>query len=152
MAWWYTETATKLYNLFRGFAKKSLLLITTGTYGYCNKFGIATDSHVTIQAVMMDWLSKNYGTIKEKRYPPHMEPPEANIMLEELFDEDMWMLVNDIIGALAQYENINANMIDKALQNLKPKHWEVIHRFRHGKSKMEPIATIESKQIIAAEL
>ena len=30
-----------------------------------------------------------------------MEPPEANIMLEELFDEDVWMLVNDMIGALA---------------------------------------------------
>ena len=81
-----------------------------------------------------------------------MEPPEANIMLEELFDEDVWMLVNDIIGALAQYENINATMIDKALQNLKPKHREVIHCFRHGKNEMEPITTIESKQIIAAEL
>ena len=101
---------------------------------------------------MMDWLCKNYGTIKEKQYPPHTEPPEANIMLEELFDEDMWMLVNDMIGALAQYENINANMIDKALRNLKQKYWEVIHRFRHEKHKMEPITTIESKQIIAAEL
>ena len=81
-----------------------------------------------------------------------MEPPEANIMLEELFDEDVWMLVNDMIGALAQYENINANMIDEALQNLKPKHQEIIHRFCHRKHGMEPITTIESKKVIAAEL
>ena len=81
-----------------------------------------------------------------------MEPPEANIMLEELFDEDVWMLVNDMIGALAQYVNINANMIDKALQILKLKHREVIHRFCHRKHEMEPITTIESKQIIVAEL
>ena len=152
MAWWYTETATELYNLLRGFAKKVLLLITTRTYGYCNKYEIATNSHVTTQAVMMDWLCKNYGTIKEKRYPPHMEPLEANMMLEELFDENVWMLMNDMIDALAQYENINANMIDEALQNFKLKHREEIHRFRHGKHEMEPITTIESKQIFAAEL
>ena len=68
-------------------------------------------------------------------------------MLEELFDEDVWMLVNDVIGALAQYDNIDTNMIDNALQNLSTEHRTVIHRFRYGKHKvMEPITTIESKQ------
>ena len=71
------------------------------------------------------------------------------MMLEELFDEDIWMLVNDTIGAIAQYDNIDTNIIDNALQNLSTEHRTVIHRFRYGKHEvMEPIATIdESEQI-----
>ena len=141
MKWWYTETTTQLWYHFRGFAKKSTLLITIGTYGYCNNLGIATDSHVAEKAVLLDWLCKKYGDIKEKKYPPRIEATAANMMLEELFDEDVWMLVNDTIGAIAQYDNIDTNIIDNALQNLSTVHRKVIHRFRYGKHEvMEPIA------------
>ena len=95
------------------------LLITIGTYGYCNNLGIATDSHVAETAVLLDWLCKKYGDIKEKKYPPRIEATAADIMLEELFDEDVWMLVNDTIGAIAQYDNIDTNIIiDKRLTKL----------------------------------
>ena len=109
------------------------LLITIGTYGYFNNLGIATDSHVAETAVLLDWLCKKYGDIKEKKYPPRIEATAADIMLEELFDEDVWMLVNDTIGAIAQYDNIDTNIIDNALQNLSTEHRKVIHRFRYGK-------------------
>ena len=51
-----------------------------------------------------------------------MDPVETHIVLKKLFDKDVWMTVNDIIGALAQYDNINTNMVDQALRNLTPKH------------------------------
>ena len=85
----------------------------------------------------MDWLCDNYGTIKEKRYPQIMNPVKTNIMLEQLFDKDVWMVVNDIIGALAQYDNIDKNMIDEALRNLTRVHIDVIDRFRFGKKEMQ---------------
>ena len=62
-----------------------------------------------------------------------MEETAANMMLEELFDDDDWMLVNDTIGAIAQYDNIDTNIIDNALQNLSTNHRNVIYRFRHGR-------------------
>ena len=57
------------------------------------------------------------------------------------------MLVNDVIGALAQYDNIDTNMINNALQNLSTEHQTVIRCFRYGKHEvMEPITAFESKQ------
>ena len=55
-----------------------------------------------------------------------MVPVETNIMLKELFDKNVWMIVNNIICALAQYNNIDTNMIGEALKNLTSEHQGVI--------------------------
>ena len=53
-------------------------------------------------------------------------------MIENLFDEDLWLIVNDAIGGLAQYEKIpGMNIIDDTLKKMSEDHHRIIERFRN---------------------
>ena len=112
-----------------GFGKKTAILIMMGTHGYNKKFGIATDRNVVVGAVLMDWLCQHYGGTTKLL----IKPTEVNKMLEHLFDDDLWLIVNDVIGALAQYDNIKGmNIIDDALNNMTDNHRDAVSKFRNG--------------------
>ena len=131
MDWWFTSTEWNTFNRFIGFGKKTAILVMMGSHGYNNNrvFGIATDRNVVERAVKMDWLCEDYGATKKLK----IKPEEVNKMLETLFDEDLWLIVNDAIGGLAQYERIpRMNIIDDTLKKMSKEHRQVIARFRYG--------------------
>jgi hypothetical protein len=111
---------------FRGFGKKTCILILTAVFGYTITIGIATDRHVVRKSVDMDWLCKKFG----KATPHKICPYEVNKMLEYLFDAENWGYVNDILGSLSQYDIIDCSIIDEALSYLEDKHCIVIKKFR----------------------
>ena len=79
--------------------------------------------------------------IKTKRYtndyglttPKNISPTEVNLMLEKLFTKTQWGSVNDVLGALSQYERqAGMNIIDDVLDMIddNSKYIDVIKKFR----------------------
>ncbi len=131
MDWWFTNTEWNTFNRFIGFGKKTAILVMMGSHSYNNNraFGIATDWNVVERAVKMDWLCEDYGATEKLK----IKPEEVNKILETLFDKDLWLIMNDAIGGLAQYDRIpGMNIIDNTLEKMSEDHRQVIARFRNG--------------------
>ena len=132
MSWFYITINDDVdCRKFRGFGKKTLILIFNGTLGYKLRFGIATDRHVVWRAVKLGWLCDNYGSMKPKNIPP----TEVNVMLEKLFPKSQWNTINDCLGALSQYERqAGMTIIDDVLDIIEDnsKYIGVIKKFRRG--------------------
>ena len=131
MDWWYMQVNDSVLRKYRGFRKKTLILIMNGTIGYSELFGIPTDRHVVSRSVNLDWVCDKF--VEGKRRPKNLNPEECNQFLELLFDQEEWTLINDVLGGLSQYEReAGLNIIDDVLDKIEDnsKYIDVIKKFR----------------------
>jgi hypothetical protein len=99
-----------------GIQKKTAILILTALFGYKRRFGIPTDRHVKDTAIVYEWYSDSHGMLPDKDL---ITSEEINTMLEYVFDEKDYFDVNEIPGALAQYEDHNKSVLNQTIREVR---------------------------------